>query len=326
MLIDKAAFETLCYGAVGVSQKESGWLSPLRFTEDQLRFYRRSESDHIRSLASAGVSLSVLSDARHLSFDYEVEPGSSQDLYGFDLYADGELYFHTQAKISEKPSGRIEIALPEGTKRLQLFLPNLAIAHLHGLVLDEVSVLEPVRAPRWLLLGDSIVQGYTTAFPSLTLANLLSLRLEVNLLNQGIAGEVFNDGMLGALPFTPERILVAYGTNDWSLKSKGEFAHAAEDFLDKLCSLFPHTPKALISPIWRADRDTPKVQSFPFDAVRDVLQGLVAARINICLIDGAALMPPVKELYFDGAVHPNDLGFTVYTERLQNALLRASFI
>ncbi len=319
--IDSAAFERSCFGAIGTSESSDGSFVPLRFTEKQLSFYRRSESERIRSLASAGVSLYCTCDAQRFLLEYAVDPGSSQDLYGFDLYVDGKLVYHMQSAISQQPRGRIDVPLPEGSKVLRLFFPNLAITNLSDIELCGATVLEPISAERWLLLGDSIVQGYTTHFPSMTLANLLSQYLRVDLLNQGMAGEVFNADMLdGDIPFAPARILVAYGTNDWALRSRSEFTREAERFLHRLRTLYPQTPIALISPIWRADADTPKDSSFPFDRVHDILRTLASSEENIRFISGAHLMPPVKELYFDRCVHPSELGFAVYAKNLLNTI------
>lgn len=114
----------------------------------------------------------------------------------------------------------------------------------------------------------------------------------------------------GDLTFAPARILVTYGTNDWTLKSSSEFVHEAERFVFRLRTLFPQTPIALISPIWRADADIPKDSSFPFDHVHDILRTIASSGKNIHFISGIPLMPHVKELYFDCSVHPNEIGFT----------------
>ena len=327
MLIDKNIFEELCFGTISVRENQDGSIIPLRFTERSLSYYRRSESDRVRSLASAGVNMYCFSDAQRLMFEYALAPGSSQDLYGFDLYVDNQLYFHMQSAISNKPNGNIDILLPKGRKELRVYFPNLAITKFSSIELSGATVIEPINAKRWLMLGDSIVQGYTTHFPSMTLANILSQKLKINLINQGIAGEMFNaDQLDGDLPFVPDRILVAYGTNDWNLRSRDEFEYEAEKFLNRLGILFPRTPIALISPIWRADKDAPNFLDFPFQHVDNFLRCLASSSKKVRFISGINLMPQIKELYFDHSVHPNELGFNIYAQNLLNALKSSNFI
>ena len=317
MIIDRAAFEALCHGILGASESPDGALAPVRFTQRQLGFYSRTESDRIRSLASAGACFACITDATRLILDYEVAPGSSQDIYGFDVYASNEMIFHKQAKISQEPSGTLEVALPAGRKPVRLYLPNLAITKLRRLELENAYALEAIKAKRWLMLGDSIIQGYTTGFASITLSNLLSLKLCINLINQGMAGEVFNADFLdGDLGFVPGRIIAAYGTNDWNLRSAAEFAKEAERFIGRLAEIWPGVPVTLISPIWRVDASEPKTPGFEFSRIHEVLSEISAHYPNISLISGLGLLPPVKELFYDRLVHPNELGFLLYAKRL----------
>lgn len=126
-----------------------------------------------------------------------------------------------------------------------------------------------------LCYGDSITQGYDALHPSLGYAAVLARSLGLDLLNQAISGYVFDPATIDAAHVpAPRRIIVAYGTNDWT--NKGSLAEVRGDmdrYLDALVGAFPGCPIDLILPIWRGDcGEMTAVGSFP-----EVLEELAAS-------------------------------------------------
>jgi len=85
-------------------------------------------------------------------------------------------------------------------------------------------------------LGDSITQGYTTVFPSLTYSNVYARERNANCVNQGIGAALFDKENLDPeLPFSPDKVFVAYGTNDWTHSDERDFEFYANEYIEKIC-------------------------------------------------------------------------------------------
>ena len=306
----------LLQGVVSLLDNDDGTQTPLRFTPGQMSFYHADPGYRIRTHASAGICLDCVTDARRLTLEGLVCPGSSVDQWAFDLMVDRRLVAHREGSVARSPLLKLAFDLPEGSKRIQLLFPCLAEARVRGLSLEGGSFARPSeRRMRLLCLGDSITQGYTVRFPCLAYASELALMLDAELLNQAVAGETFQPGMLADAPvFRPDLITVAYGTNDWSCKSPDALARDADAFLSRLRTRWPETPLAVITPIWRADApDHP--DRWPFTAADGLIRTAAQAH-RAEAIAGAELFPAMAELMADGAVHPGDLGHQLYATRL----------
>ena len=309
-------------GALGRWENEDGSWTALRFTEGQMRLYAADAGYHVRSLASAGMCWDCETDAEALHVAGCTREGSSQDVWGFDLLVNGALFAHREGSIAQEPDFDWRVALPKGTKRVQLFFPCLAETRLRELSLSgESFARKPVYDCRLLCLGDSITQGYTVHFPSLAYANGLALALNAECLNQSIAGETFNPKMVdGSIALQPDRITIAYGTNDWNCKTREQFTRDAEDYVRRVRESWPAAEIFVITPIWRGDTQA-HPERFAFVETETILEK-IATQHNAKTICGAGLFPAVKELTADGFLHPNDLGHQVYAQRLAKAMRR----
>lgn len=315
--IDRATLLSVTRGALSWSWDEKGDI-PHRFTSKQLAFYGRERERSIRARASAGICLAFETDAECIRLDYELFPGSSRDVWGFDLYLEGMLFAHKEGKICREREGSWVVNLPQGEKRIRLYLPNLQETKILGLWAENAGFLRCAgRRGCLLCLGDSITQGYTTSFPSRAWNQLLAQRLGMELLNQGVGGEGFEAEMLDEnFPIRPQRIVVAYGTNDWRGKSRAQFQRDAADYLRGVCEIWKDIPVTVLSPLWRADCAIQGNSDFPFRDIYGMLEEICGNHKEIRLIHGEALLPPIRELMEDGMVHPNELGFEILAERL----------
>ena len=157
-----------------------------------------------------------------------------------------------------------------------------------------------------LCYGDSITQGYDALHPSQGYAVRLARYFDWELWNAGLSGYIFDAGLLDEkLPFQPDIVTVAFGTNDWNwAESKEEAVRNAERYFDKIMELYPGRPIFYFSPLWRGDTGVPtKAGEFrPF-----CLALLNAAKERgIETIDGYLAAPHKEDALADGILHPND--------------------
>jgi len=328
MQLNTENLKELLKGALSLHREEE-WLRLSRFTEKQSNYYFEKTPDTLypKTRATAGMKLDLVTDADEISFDFRVFPASSRAFYSIDLYIDGifrdELYVMNHMR---KKSGTVSFSLPEGSHRLTLYFPNLMRMDIANVLLKGASFAKPVPSKMKLLcLGDSITQGYDAYHASLSYVNRLSEILDAEILNQAIGGEVFDADILDAeLPFEPDLITVAYGTNDWAIRtSKEEFLDEAERFFRKIREIYPDKNIVYISPIWRGDYRQPfgerDTQVGAFDSSVKALQAL-AKESGLYVVDGLPLTPHISDFFADQILHPNDLGFGFYAENLLRAI------
>lgn len=273
--------------------------------------------------------MDLVTDADEISFDFRVFAASSRTFYSVDLYVDGvfcdELYI---MNYQNKKSGTVSFVLPEGTHRVTVYLPNLMRMDIKNVCLAGASFADSVSSKMKILcLGDSITQGYDAYHSSLSYVNRLSQTLDTEILNQAIGAEIFDEKILDEeLPFDPDLITIAYGTNDWAiLESKKQFLDGAQSFFKRIKSIYPDKKIVYISPIWRGDYQKPfGTQETAVGDFEESVQELRAlARGNgLFVVDGLPLTPHHSDFFADQFLHPNDLGFGFYAENLLKALMK----
>lgn len=319
---------SLTHGAFCFDEKADGGLTPRRFTRPQLKTYRADQPDALRPRATSGVSIECRTDAAALELSYRCYPGSSRDVYGFDLMVDGLLHAHREGSVAKEPEGVWTVTLPAGEKCIRLLFPCLAEAEIMSLTLTGATFFDPLTHERTLLfMGDSITQGYTTHFPSLAYPAQIALNEDAAWVNQAIGGEVFRPEILDEeINFVPSLIVLAYGTNDWSGKEKPVFLKNATDFIRKIRGIWPDVPMAVLSPIWRGDYLTRRGEDFPFFDVHAALEDIASKYANTYIVDGFNLVPHASELMEDEPLHPNELGFIYYAKRLSSELKKLGLL
>ncbi|HZG87932.1 SGNH/GDSL hydrolase family protein [Paenibacillus sp.] len=312
---------------LGVADAGNGLL-PMRFTDAQLEFFER-RPHRFRCDNSAGICLDVRTDSAFLRMRYRaaIKPGTTEQLL-FDVYVDDVLVGVAGDTVTDEGAGEWTIDLPiqpGKPRRVTVYFPYLASVTVEALVLAERASCEPAEPhPRNLLcFGDSITQGMNAVHPSQTYPVLLARQLRMNLLNQAISGFVFHPGMIDpALPYRPDLVTVAYGTNDWALCDSIErFEEQADGFIGTLSELYADVPIAVMSPLWRADLNDRKPCG-PFFGIHERLERICGSQPNVQYIDGLALTPHHERFYADG-LHPNDQGFFHMTLSLLRRLTLA---
>ncbi len=314
MILSNEQLRTTIRGALEILE-EKGHVAPYRFGAHlRENVYGAGNQFHDAMSHTSGVISTFCTNSELLSFSWEITEASEDQ--SFDVWVNGIFLSHT---VTEKPTGRTELELPGGEKTVIIYYPYRRAGRIFDVTLDDGASFEAAPAPscRVLFIGDSITHGSTTAFSSMTYAHQLARGLDAEIINQGIGGEGFNPHAVDTtVPFTPDLISVAYGTNDWSHNPSHEhFVGVVNGHLAALRDRYPRVPILMILPIWRADYTltTKKVGSFE-DARRVITEA--AARFDAFVVDGFTLVPHLRSVMADDRLHPNALGFQFYAEGL----------
>ncbi len=318
MKLQDIQIKSITKGAVQIVQN-GGWLCFFRFPQNVFSNYGKVSSDlFIRCHSSSGIRFDFLTTSENLSMSYQLIKGSSNNKGVFDVCVNGVICSHVVREVGDGKVESFSASLGRGEKRVTVYFPTLAGVKVSSVELDDGASVFPVKHGKTaLFFGDSITQGYTSLFPSLNYVSRTARALDVDYYDFGIGGDVFNTVVLDTLPeFSPDIVFTAYGTNDWSKKSSiYSFKSSCYAYFEKLCQTYPNSKLVAILPIWRADCD--KVTDVgSFDEAKTALFEIVSQFERIKIVDGDALVPHVTELFADGYLHPNEVGFEFYAENL----------
>ncbi len=310
----KLSFEQIkavTVGAVNIAQTDDG-IKFYKCTQKQIdAWYRKSEILGNRAAGTTGVRLDFHTDSKKLAF--RVLGGSK-----YEVHIDGLVAAAYKLGAGE----RVELDLhdPLGHKidecRVTIILPS----HDSGAVLDYVELddgafVRPYRFDcKMLFIGDSITQGWASSLDSYSYAYRVSAFFNAESVIQGIGGAYFNEESFDSLPFDPDMVFVAYGTNDFGCyETYDEFREHCEAHLSLIAEEYRGKKIFVLSPIWRDQREGQAMGSF--EGCRAVVIES-AEKFGLCHIDGLKLVPPLPSLFADGYLHPNDNGFSLYAENL----------
>lgn len=304
------------------SETIDGILWPRRLTLRQRKYLAAVPMWSMRGECSAGVRLVIGTRARRVTLHFKIG-WCVRPWFDLDWNCDGgpTRSLRLEDLPSQEQVGRPWSAtfdLPEDgiEHRLEIWLPNLAELGIHSIEADAPWRPLPSTSTRRLLcLGDSITQGMLADGPSGTLAMRLGRRFDAQVLNQGVGGHRHDPGLLDPdLPFEPQVITLAYGTNDWtSSVSVDRCASRARETVQNLRKTWPKAAIVVISPLWR---ETSSVEGqIPLVDYGAAIRSACADIPAVTVIDGFTLIDHRMDLFADG-LHPNSLGFAQYEERL----------
>ena len=135
---------------------------------------------------------------------------------------------------------------------------------------------------------------------------------EVDLYKAGHHGSKTSSNDVLMKVIKPDIVTVAYGTNDWSGTVKSYFHPRCEEFFAKASKIYPDALKFAILPIWRADAKSGKQK---YEGSLDEACNFIAetaSKYGFRIIDARPFLPQCSEFFWDGRLHPNDLGFADY--------------
>ena len=229
---------------------------------------------------------------------------------GIDLLVDGVLVSTVEAASGEVTLGfdnpshapcEVRVCLPYG----------MAVA-VGNLVTNGSIELPPERG-YLLALGDSISQGYAVGSPSTSWPSVVARALGLDVVNQCIAGHVFDRHTLRGMRLLrenpPALITVAYGTNDWAHgDAASKLRKRASEYLRRVVERFPDVPVLVLGPLWRADEDEPRDHGKPLSWERSMIRDVCDELGGVAYVDGATVLPHDASLFADGRLHPNARG------------------
>ena len=321
MDLNLSQLQTITMGALDIREEADGFhffrMTPIQTAA----FGEANEEFLLKCRATAGIRLDFYTDSPILALRWcSAKITSARTFCYFDVLVDGILTMHSGTPdCTAEPEGSFCLTLPEGMHRVQVFFPTLTDVAISAVTLADGATVMPHRAARRILFhGDSITQGYDALFPSACYANHLARYYDAEILNQAVGAACFDPQVLqpvGAFDF----VVVAYGTNDWRHKTMADFIADAAGFFARLNLIYGKLPVFVVLPIWRTDTDDGEFCAGDFMECRAALARLAATQ-GFTVLDDYHLLPHDTRLFSDGYLHPNDIGFALYAQRLQELI------
>ncbi|WP_343244823.1 SGNH/GDSL hydrolase family protein [Streptomyces sp. SID14478] len=190
------------------------------------------------------------------------------------------------------------------------------------------GTLEPApRRPRWLVYGDSIVEGWAATRPYFAWPAIAGRALGLEDVNLGYAGaargELASAQQLASVE--ADMLTVAFGTNCWSRTpySAPLLYETTRSFLAVLRAGHPHAPLLVVSPVLRPDAEETRNQlGATLGELRSAVEraahdAVASGDRHLALLPGGGLLGP--EHLVDG-VHPGDRGHLLLARAVADRL------
>ena len=311
MILTNDQIRSIAFGTVAIREEERG-LRFMKCTDAQIEeSLLRSPMHGNLSGSASGARLDFYTDSTYLSFDAS---GDSR----YEVMLDNLFFGQYDLKGYHERGERVEITLPEGEKRVTFIFPNFGSgAWLKYFELSDGAYFRPhVYDRKIYFYGDSITQGYNGKYNFTSFTHALSRKYNADILVNGVGGWFLNPKYVDKVPFEPDTVIIACGTNDWNrFKTPEDMRENTRGCMDNLKALFPNAQFFVLSPLWRKDTEEPVRPMGPFSLACDIVKEEAVAH-GFNLLDGYTLVPHDPDFFGDARLHPNDIGFMVYTERI----------
>lgn len=281
-LASVCATDFLC-GIVETTAEQDGWARPQRFGARQRRALSSCLAWHpgqFRQMAAAtsGVCLRFATDSTTLALAVRLDeepPATRATLKGCgDEPQDGlSLEVDGQQREVLQPRNDLLIFMVDdsgdGFGGATMALPGLGTRHevclwlpcLRGCTIRELwadgTYVEPLPPrPRLLVLGDELAQGYCCGDPACTWPALMARDLELELVNQSVAGQVFQpSSILDAQVDNVTKVVVELGANYVQERcDKATVAADVRGFMSEVARHWPQAEACVITPTWQVSR------------------------------------------------------------------------
>ena len=342
----------LLHGCVGCAPEGEGWVRPVRFTTAQLRALGSVRAWHPglykrMAACTAGVCLEFETDASHVSVEVAlgaVPRGTVSTLRDVERHSGSapdpgvvSVEIDDLPPVAVRPDDRhlVEIDLSEPDadpadpvalpgmgrhRRVRVWLPCLTACAVRDVFFDG-GYLGPVAERRALLvLGDSIAQGFVSDQPAATWPALLARRAGLDLVNQGIGGQVFQPGSLwGMEELDPAAIVVEFGENyRYEPCAASAIGRDVRAYLSEVASAWPETPTWVLGVPPHTEDVYPTHPRSCFAEVDGIIADAAGRHPSMTLVDASTLLDGDRlgELLADGSDHPGPRGQEMIAERL----------
>ena len=291
---------------------------PARLTEAQSGWYHGISKEFAdRADCTAGASLRFMTREKVFSVSYEVI-SYCRSTNVIDVLEDG---VHTcSVRLPDMQSNETVMIRreTEGLAVVELVLPNTCGMRIKELTAKD-AVPAPARPHKLLCIGDSILQGIHSYHPTSSLANLLALELDAQLLNQSVGGAGFRPELLEPLSFEPDWIFVAMGINDVRAPEDDPVLPRLQAWFEKLRTIYPKQKIAAVTPIWNTRFPSEQGYAEKAEAIREWIRES-CEKWDIQVLEGNAMVPHCRNFFNEDGLHPNDLGFQCYARGVQRQL------
>lgn len=291
---------------------------------------------------------------RTIRFDLHIDgqPFDSREILGGGTYQVDFSTFPPTTEIRPGAAERISFRnLPEGDKRLDLWLPHNAEVELDSVWVEMQAELYPlVQSPtNWLHHGSSISHGKEVAYPSEVWPALVARDLSLNLTALGFSGQCMLDGCVAReiARSDADVISLKLGANVVAADTmRGRtFRSAVHNFLDQIRDAKPTAPVLVISPIFAPAieqhpgplertangfsiierEDALSLDSLTMCRVREILSECIELRrrqgdLALCYLDGRQLLGPDDALCLVDGLHPDASGHHRIAQRFKKSL------
>lgn len=348
----------LLHGSVRTSPELEGWVRPWRFSAEQMRALGSCQAWHpglYRQMArtTAGVCLEFETDSSEVAVEValDAEPVGTRDVLryvderegtgprmhdglscevdgrrlGVRVPADGDDYVaFTLDDPAEAPaSGVMQLPGMGDTHHVRVWLPCLRGCALRS-VAGNGSFIRPVGRRRDLLvLGDSIAQGFVCDDPALAWPTLLAGSLGLDVVNQGVGGQVFQPGTLFGLAqsIDPAAIVVELGANyRYEPCRERLVSRDVREYLSEVSRLWGDVPTWVLTPLWHDEEAYPSHKMSCCAEVPQLIRSQAEQFGQMHVVDGAGLLDHDPALFSDGFEHPGARGCAQVARRLELAM------
>jgi len=296
-------------GAIFIDATDEGY-SFRRFTSEQKEAFGATfPMWAVRSDYTSGIRIDFHTDADTVSV--EVAAKGRYEVLVDDLC----VYFET-LNCGES----FQVCLEKGDHRVTIVLPHLEVGKIRSIVLEGETYAKPhVYGKKVAFYGDSITQGSTSVKSSQSYTWLLTRHFDFHSVNFGVGGIRFQPETLDYMGYDPDIVIVSLGTNNYGSNRPLELLETnCPAYFERIRQIYPNSKLFCITPIWRADGDVIK-NAGTIHSVRAYI-AQQALEYGFTVIDGFTLVPHRTEYFDDKRLHPNDLGFALYTQNLIKAL------
>lgn len=316
MKLTNNELKKICFGAYFFEETEDGYLQAFQYGKAQMEYFKEVyDFWYDRCMATTAKTLEFSTKATEVSFDYKILWKGSDD--SFELMIDG-LITNIEYVKDMKDDGRISWRMPEGEKKVVIYLPIDATVLIRDFEIDA-EFIPATKGDKVLWLGDSITQGYGPLRSSCSYVSVANRLLGYDILNQGIGGYIYDKKSLMKMDgYTPDKIIVAMGTNQYGDKDPD----VVREYYDTLTSIYGNEiPILCITPIWRGDH----IDELPiFYGFCEDIRKIASSYKNVTVIDGLTMVPHLSEYYLDN-LHPNPLGAEIYGRNLVEIIRKIGF-
>lgn len=316
-------------------REENGTIRFCRFTDEELALYKARPDYYPTAICTANIQMLFRTDAESLYLNFTAPEGTLYSpFFAYDVLVDGNLigqlknfpdemengHYYDVPFAKDAPEG--SFFLGSGVKTVRIVFPWSVCLRMESCVLENATVLEPVKKERKLLIyGDSITQGSCCLYPSQTYASLLGEWLEADTINKGVGSEFYYPELAAVKnAASTDFITVAYGCNDWYHLTREDFTDRCHRFWAAICENYPNAKKFALTPIFYLAQVEPRPFG-PLEDVAKIVRSVTAEFPDITVIDCMDFVSRDSADFGDLYVHPNHIGFRLYFESLKKAMM-----